>query len=220
MKNGPLRILLIEDNPADADLITYELRHAGVDHEARCIAGKKEFLKELQKEPPDAIISDYSMPQFNALDALRLLQAQGIDVPFILVTGSQSEEVAVECIKEGADDYILKSSLKRLPTALLGSVQRKRAERDRVRAEERIREQAMFLNKAQDAILAMELDGRITFWNASCERLYGWKETEILGKENAPPLCTADLAAFQNALKETLAREEWHGELRQANRDR
>ncbi len=219
MNDGPLRILLIEDNPADADLITYELRHAGVLHEARCVAGEKDFLRELRNEPPDAIISDFSMPQFDALDALQLLQNHHVEVPFILVTGSQSEEVAVECIKQGADDYILKSSLKRLPTALLSSVQRKRAVRDRARAEEHIREQAMFLNKAQDAILAMELDGRITFWNASAERLYGWNEAQVVGKESAASICKPDLSGFQNALKETVAREEWHGELRQVNRE-
>jgi two-component system, cell cycle sensor histidine kinase and response regulator CckA len=219
MKDGPLRILLIEDNPADADLITYQLRTAGVEYQARCVAAKKEFLKELRSEPPDAIISDFSMPHFNALDALHLLQAHRVEVPFILVTGSQSEEVAVECIKQGADDYILKSSLKRLPTALLSSVQRKRAERERAQAEERSREQAMFLNKAQDAILAMELDGRITFWNASAERLYGWNEEQVVGKENAVTICKPDMAAYQLALKETLAHCEWHGELRQANRE-
>src|SRR5262249_39095852 len=121
--------------------------------------------------------------------------------------------------KQGVDDYILKSSLKRLPSALLSSVQRKRAERDHEHAEERIREQAMFLNKAQDAILAMELDGRITFWNASAGRLYGWNDEQVVGKENATTICRPDVGAFQQALKETLAREEWHGELRQANRE-
>jgi PAS domain S-box-containing protein len=219
MKNAALRILLIEDNPADADLIKYELRTAGIEHHARCVAAKKEFLRELRHEPPDAIISDFSMPQFNALDALHLLQAHRVEVPFILVTGSQSEEVAVECIKQGADDYILKSSLKRLPTALRSSVQRKRAERDRTRAEERIREQAMFLNKAQDAILAMDLDGGITFWNVSAERLYGWDGAQVVGQENAANLCKPDLARFQQAFNETLDREEWHGELRQSNRE-
>ena len=219
MKNAPLRILLIEDNPADADLITYELRKGGIEHSAYCVAAKKDFLRQLRQEPPDAIISDFSMPQFNALDALHLLQAHRVEVPFILVTGSQSEEVAVECIKQGADDYILKSSLKRLPTALRSSVQRKRAERDRTRAEEQIREQAMFLNKAQDAILAMDLDGRITFWNASAERLYGWDGAQVVGQENAATICRPDLARFHQALNETLDREEWHGELRQANRE-
>ena len=107
-KATPLQILLIEDNPADAELITYELRRAEVDHESRTVATKKDFLGELRKKPPDAIISDFSMPQFNALDALHALKSQRVEVPFIVVTGSQSEEVAVACIKEGADDYILK----------------------------------------------------------------------------------------------------------------
>ena len=133
--NDPLRILLVEDNPADAELIQYELDHGGVEHEAQCVATKTAFLAALRKAPPDAIISDYSLPQFNAIDALHALKAHRVEVAFILVTGTQSEEVAVECLKEGADDYILKSSLKRLPAALLASVQRKRSEAQRAEAE-------------------------------------------------------------------------------------
>jgi PAS domain S-box-containing protein len=217
MKHAPLRILLIEDNPADAELITYELRRAQVLHEALCVATKKAFLAELRKSPPDAIISDFSMPQFNALDALHALKAHRVEVPFILVTGSQSEEVAVECIKEGADDYILKSSLKRLPTALLSSVHRKRAERERTEAEQRIREQAALLNKARDAILVMDLNGAITFWNDGAERVYGWTSAE--GQQlNATALSKPDDSRFAEAMQRTLEQDEWHGELRHATR--
>ena len=110
MNKTAFRILLIEDVPADAALITYELQKAGISFKEKCIASKRDFIAEIESGLPDAIISDFSMPQFNALDALQLLQEQNIEVPFVLVTGSQSEEVAVECIKKGADDYILKSS--------------------------------------------------------------------------------------------------------------
>lgn len=218
MKHPPLRILLVEDNPADAELITYELRRGEVEHETLCVATKKDFLAELRKSPPDAIISDFSMPQFNALDALHALKAHGVEVPFILVTGSQSEEVAVECIKEGADDYILKSSLKRLPTALLGSVQRKRAERERAAGELRIREQAALLSKARDAILVMDTAGSITFWNEGAHKLYGWSAAEAQ-QLNATALGRSDDPASAQALQRTLAEEEWHGELKQATRD-
>lgn len=213
MKNAPLQVLLIEDNPADAELITYELKRAGIDFEAHCVATKKEFLAELRKDPPDAIISDFSMPQFNALDALHALKAHNVELPFILVTGSQSEEVAVECIKEGADDYILKSSLKRLPTALLSSVQRKRVENERASAEVRIREQAALLNKARDAILVIDGNGVVTFWNAGAERLYGWNAEEAMQKLNAATLSRFDEAKYQEALQQTILNDEWHGEL-------
>ena len=219
MKNGPLRILLVEDNPADAELITYELRRAEVDHESHCVATKKDFLAQIRKSPPDAIISDFSMPQFNALDALHALKVHRVEVPFILVTGSQSEEVAVACIKEGADDYILKSSLKRLPTALLSSVQRKRAEREREDAEVRIREQAALLNKARDAIMVMDTNGGITFWNAGAERLYGWSVDEVVQRMNAASFSKFDEQKHEQALRQTIEREEWHGELTQATKD-
>ena len=215
----PLRILLIEDNPADAELITYELKRAAVEHESHCVATKKEFLAELRKSPPDAIISDFSMPQFNALDALHALKAHRVDVPFILVTGSQSEEVAVECIKEGADDYILKSSLKRLPTALLSTVQRKRAEREREEAEVRVREQAALLSKARDAIMVMDTNGGITFWNAGAERIYGWSTEEVVQGMNAARFWKVDEQKHQDALRQTIQREEWHGELTQVTKD-
>jgi two-component system, cell cycle sensor histidine kinase and response regulator CckA len=215
----PLKILLVEDNPADAELITYELKRAEVDHESHCVATKKDFLAELRKTAPDAIISDFSMPQFNALDALHALKAHRVEVPFILVTGSQSEEVAVECIKEGADDYILKSSLKRLPTALLASVQRKRAEREREEAEARVREQAALLNKARDAILVIDTSGNITFWNAGAERLYGWSPDEAIQRINALALSKFDETKHQEALRTTLGQEEWHGELTQTTKE-
>ena len=219
MKPNPLRILHIEDNPADAELITYELTRAAVEHESRCVATKKDFLAELRKSPPDAIISDFSMPQFNALDALHALKAHRVEVPFILVTGSQSEEVAVECIKEGADDYILKSSLKRLPTALLSTVQRKRAEREREDAEVRIREQAALLSKARDAIMVMDTHGAITFWNAGAERIYGWSTEEVVRGMNAASFWKVDEQKHQDALRQTIQHEEWHGELTQATKD-
>ena len=219
MKRAPLRILLIEDNPADAELIRYELQRGGVEHESRCVASKRAFVAELGKEPPDAVISDFTMPQFNALDALHALKERRVDVPFILVTGSQSEEVAVACIKEGADDYILKSSLKRLPTALLGSVQRKRAERERAQAETRIREQAALLNKARDAILVIDLNGTITFWNDGAHRLYGWSSDETIGRMTFASLSKSEEAQFERALQHTLQRDAWHGEFKQINRD-
>lgn len=218
MKQDILHILLIEDNPADAELITYELRRAEVHHEARCVATRSAFLQEVTKQPLDAIISDFSMPEFDALDALQTLKTDQIDVPFILVTGSQSEEVAVECIKKGADDYILKSSLKRLPTALLSSVQKKRAEKQKQEAEQRIREQAALLNKAQDAIMLMDLTGTLTFWNESAERLYGWNADELLGKEKGTLLSAPDKGHYEEALATTLRDGDWHGELKQATR--
>jgi CheY-like chemotaxis protein len=120
--NQELRILLVEDVSDDAELIKRELRKSGLLFTAKCVETKAGFLTALKNFDPHLIISDFSLGQFNALEALQILTRHSPDLPFILVTGSQSEEVAVACIKEGADDYILKASLKRLPSAVMRSL--------------------------------------------------------------------------------------------------
>ena len=102
-----LQILVLEDVPTDAELMERQLKNAGVDFVSRRVDDKASFLRELEQFPPDIILSDYSMPQFNGMEALELLQEQEKSVPFIVVTGSINEETAVKCIKSGAADYVL-----------------------------------------------------------------------------------------------------------------
>ena len=97
------------------------------------------FLKELAEFSPDVIISDFSMPQFTALDALRLLNERKMDLPFIVVTGTGSEEVAVACLKEGAYDYVVKENLKKLPISLANALAKRQADREKEKAEEALR---------------------------------------------------------------------------------
>ncbi len=90
-----LRILLLEDVATDAELIQRELTKADISFCSHCVETREDFLRALEDFSPDAILADFSMPQFNAMEALQLLRDQPRDIPFILVTGSQSEEVAV-----------------------------------------------------------------------------------------------------------------------------
>ncbi|MDB6059475.1 MAG: hypothetical protein JWO95_3319, partial [Verrucomicrobiales bacterium] len=129
-----LRVLILEDIESDAEFVQRELKRAQIQFTARCADNRDGYLHALQEFHPDIILSDFSMPGFDAFDALDLLKQSGKDTPFILVTGSQSEEVAVRCMKAGADDYILKSTLKRLPSAVLNAVRKKDIERERERA--------------------------------------------------------------------------------------
>src|ERR1044071_7073692 len=98
---------------------------------------------------PHAILSDYKLPSFSGIEALRLVRERGMDAAFIIVTGSQTEEVVVECFKLGADDYLLKSSLTRLPGALLNALHRRQAERERNETMARLRERERQLAEAQ-----------------------------------------------------------------------
>src|SRR5260370_24928243 len=125
------RILIFEDVATDAELIERELRKANIAFTSQRVETKEGFSKALLEFEPDIILSDYSLPQFSGLEALRLLKEKNTRVPFILITGSLTEEIAVLCMKEGADDYLLKASLKRLPSAVLKALKKKECEKDR-----------------------------------------------------------------------------------------
>jgi PAS domain S-box-containing protein len=138
-QEGNLNILMLEDIPIDAEMIERELQNANIMYNARRVASKNKFLKELELFFPDLVLADYSLPQFSGLEALKIVREMKVRIPFILVTGMKNEEIAVECLKEGADDYILKSSLRRLPGAIQNALEKQRAERENERLEEELR---------------------------------------------------------------------------------
>ena len=112
-----LRALILEDRQSDVELMLYELRRAGFEVEWELVETETDYLRYLDTEI-DVILADFTLPQFDALRALGLLQERNLDIPFIVVTGSVSEEAAVECMKRGASDYLLKDRLARLGPAL------------------------------------------------------------------------------------------------------
>lgn len=126
-----IKILMVEDSPEDAGLIQRELKKEGIDYTATIVSTKAGFEKELIEFLPDVVLCDHSLPQFNSMEALRVFLLHNVNIPFILVTGSVSEEFAVESLTAGADDYILKSSLKRLPSAIFNAMAKKTAEFER-----------------------------------------------------------------------------------------
>jgi signal transduction histidine kinase len=115
---GPLRVLFVEDNPADVELCLRELRKAGFELHADVTDRKEEFRELVVRNGYDLILADYKLPGWNADDALEFLNQQHQEIPFILVTGSLGDEKAVECIKAGASDYVIKGNLVRLPHAV------------------------------------------------------------------------------------------------------
>ncbi len=130
-----LHALILEDQPDDAELMVIELQRVGFTPTWRRVETQAEYQTQLSQHY-DIILSDYSMPQFNALDALEILQQRELDIPFIVVTGSISEEVAVECMKQGASDYLLKDRLSRLGLAVAQALERKGLRDEKRRAEE------------------------------------------------------------------------------------
>ncbi len=130
--SATIKILILEDNPDDVKLITRELKRAGWDFELICTDQETEYIAALQN-PPGVILTDYHMPSFGAPQALKLLRQHGLDIPFIVVSGSVGEDLAVEMIKQGADDYLLKDRLGRLGQAVAQAIEANRLrQRDKI----------------------------------------------------------------------------------------
>ncbi len=146
---GILKILFIEDSISDAELIWHEIERNKIAFEKLLVDNKKDFLEGLKSFNPDIIISDYTLPQLTGMAALLLRNELAELTPFLLVTGSISEEVAVECIKAGADDYILKENLSRLVPAILGSLNKSKLTREKKATEKELRKSEERLQKAQ-----------------------------------------------------------------------
>lgn len=128
MENKELKILMLEDVPQDAELVERQLKKGGIIFTAKHTNNKVAFVKALHEFKPDVILSDYSLPDFNGLEAFNLVRQKNITVPFLLVTGAVPETTVVEIVKAGIDDYILKDNLQRLPGAVKNAYAKKAAE--------------------------------------------------------------------------------------------
>ena len=155
-----LRVLIIENSLADTELMLYELRRTGIEPDWQRVETAPDYLAQLPVGF-DVILADFNMPQFGALPALQLLHKRGLDIPFIIVTGSISEEVAVECMKQGAADYLLKDRLVRLGQAVLHAVEQKKLRDEKRQAESALQESEerfrRLTDNAQDIIYRYRL---------------------------------------------------------------
>jgi FixJ family two-component response regulator len=169
--NTPLRVLHIEDSEDDALLVLRELRRCGYEPEAHRVQSAEEMMDAVHEGKWDVIISDYVMPRFSGLDALRLLRESRVDLPFVIVSGKIGEDVAVEAMKAGAHDYILKGNLARLGPAIARELRDAETRRGRRMAdealkrayeelEEKVRERTAELSEA-NAALRQEIEHRI-----------------------------------------------------------
>jgi two-component system, cell cycle sensor histidine kinase and response regulator CckA len=151
------RILMLEDMATDAALVEWELRRSGLRFAARRVETEGDFRREIAEFAPDLILSDYSLPSYDGLSALRLTLEAAPHVPFIMVTASVNEETAVACLKTGAADYILKDKLARLASAVSSALEKRQVAEEKARAEEELRLSREHLARAQK----MEAVGRL-----------------------------------------------------------
>src|SRR5205823_5709398 len=180
--------LLLEDSQDDARLILQELRRAGFEPIGERVETGPDFLARFDPAP-DIILADYRLPQFDALDALRLVQERIPDVPVIVVSGALGDEAAVECLKRGAVDFLLKDRLARLGQAVSQALDQARRRDEQRRAEAALREsearKTAILETALDAIITIDHHGRILEFNPAAEAVFGYTRDEAVGRPMA-----------------------------------
>lgn len=178
-----LRILHIEDIESDAELIDRTLRRSGIAFEKLVVDTKAEYLEALEKFDPDVILSDHSLPAFNSLEALKLLKQREKNIPFILITATVSEEFAVNVMKEGASDYVLKDRLQRLPNAILNAIGKYQSDNERQIYLDRIFASEALFTKAESlaefGTWRMDMNNTFTTWSAGTYRLLGYENGEV-----------------------------------------
>jgi PAS domain S-box-containing protein len=214
-----LNLLCVDDDPADVDLERSALRRefTVVATRVDTAVGLSAALRSGQHE---IVLCDYSMPHFSGPEALTLWQAAGAPIPFVFVSGKLSEEVAVECIKAGATDYVLKHNLTRLPTAVGRALREFAAARELRRVQAERARIAAAVEQMDEGLLITEPDGRIVYVNPAFTRVTGYEPAEVIGQtpglvrpETTPPSLYADM------WQRLAAGELWSGHLVNRRRD-
>ena len=181
-----LRFVLLEDDANDAELIQLELARNGVAVEWRHVMSEKDFRSALHTAPPDMVLADYTLPGFDGLEALKILLKAAPDVPFIFVSGSLGEERAIEALKSGATDYVLKDRLQRLPAVVRRALAEASDRRERRLAEVALEEQRLLLGTLIDSlpeiVYATDTEGRLTVVNRALLDTLKLKREVVLGQ--------------------------------------
>jgi PAS domain S-box-containing protein len=182
-----LRILVLEDVAADVVLMTHELKAGGIAFEAKRVETRDEFLREIEHRPPDLILSDHGLPGFDGFTALAIARDKCPQTPFIFVTGSMGEELAIDSLRSGATDYVLKTRISNLVPAVERALRLADERAKRIQAEKELRDSEerfrMLVSGVKDyAIFMLDPEGRISSWNAGAELVLGHRSSDVMGK--------------------------------------
>src|SRR5258705_943028 len=180
----PLRILLAEDVESDAGLIQRGLKRGGLDFQSRRVQTEADFRRELDEFRPHLVISDFSMPQFSGPKALAIARESRADIPFIFISGTIGENVAVDMMKAGANDYVMKNNLARLLPALQRELREAEVRRSRRIAEEALRESEIkfreLIEQASDRIFVTDKEGNFILVNSLYYEMLAYSRAELL----------------------------------------
>ena len=204
-----LRVLILDSSPADVELSVHALRRAGYDVEWIHVDDRDGYAAHLS-DAIDVILADYALPQFNARQALQMAQERGLSVPFLVVSGTIGEDLAVEMMKQGADDYLSKDRLARLGTAVGTALEQRRLRKERADIEEALHSQDRLfravVEHASDGIALVRQDMTIAYLSPATELLANYDSSELTGS-NALDFIHID---DRQAAMETFARAVEH----------
>jgi diguanylate cyclase (GGDEF)-like protein/PAS domain S-box-containing protein len=214
-----LRILFVEDSEEDAMLVLRELERAGLACVSRRVDTRGGFVHELHDFEPDVILCDFALPGFGGLEALTIARQLRPDVPCLLVSGTVGEETAIESLKSGATDYVLKSNLVRLAPAVQRALRerdirraRRQAEQELAASEERLR---LLWETTTDAVLLVDNTGRIQYANPAVREVFGYDSAELVGQDvsliQPEHLRDAHRQAFARFLETGVKTLNWRG---------
>jgi nitrogen fixation negative regulator NifL len=215
-----LRVLHVEDHERDVALLTRYLLRAGYHLISQRVDTRETMRGALETNEWDVILCDYSMPEFNALRALDLLHEMQLDIPLIIISGTVGESVAVEAMRAGAHDYLMKDNLVRLAVTIERELQEADNRRARRGAEEQLRLHSAAVKAAANAIVITDLAGDIHWVNPAFIQTTGYSFEEVLGKN--PRLLKSgkqDRAFYQNMWETILAGNVWHNTIINRRKD-
>lgn len=210
-----VRLLLLEDNSLDAELIVGLLNEGGFECRSHRVETRADFIAALERDPFDVILADYSLPSFDGLSALQIARERCPDVPFVLVSGVLGEDVAIEALTQGATDYVLKQRLTRLVPAVQRALTEERERRERKAAQESLaRNEALLraiIEGTTDAVFVKDRPGRYLMINTAGARAIGRTIADIIGKDDTelfPPdlgrkIMESDRRVMESAVTET-----------------
>jgi PAS domain S-box-containing protein len=184
--NTPVRILILEHDPNDLELLQYELKKGSLLYIYSVVQTREEFEKALNRFKPEIILSDYSLPTFDGATAFRIKEEMAPDIPFIIVSGTIGEENAVELIKTGVTDYILKDKLFTVHTKISRALREAKEYREKITAEEQLKEYSDqitdILESIGDGFFTLDHNWIVTYWNKEAENQSGKKREDTVGK--------------------------------------
>jgi len=215
----PLHVLIVEDSEDDALLLARELQRGGYDPAIERVDTPQAFTAALAGRSWDVVVADYAMPRFSGLDALRMLQETGLDLPFIVVSGTIGEDVAVEAMRAGAHDYVMKGNLARLAPAVRRELREAEMRRARRRAEERLRLLSSAVEQSTEGIAMVDMEGNLLFVNNAFAVMHGYAPEELTGEHLSIFHTLAQMPSVEAASRQTQETGEFSGEIWHARRD-